>query len=202
MEGGQYRCAYCGHLSLPPRPVVDEMQRAANLQAILSQFMDARAWARGGARGERGAREASAGRRAASTRRVNGIVMLGIGGLFFLFALASFAVAVAIGFLYTDAPATHHAHVASHAPSDGKLRRHRRRRRLRPHVARDRRGPLACIGIRYRRAGGRDRRMREQGLRGRAVVKSYRESNLVVDGNRKFDLVLEGRENPPAARRS
>src|SRR5580658_1744478 len=188
MEGGQYRCAYCGHLSLPPRPVVDPAVRAAILTSVLAQFEERRGRALG-AREELKQREREA---VASTRRTNAIVMLGIGGLFLLFALACFGgalwMAAAAG---TPSVATsgHHRHAAVQESHGG--------------VAANLGvlgfglfwlafgGIFFYIGLRYRRAGEREHRMRERGLRGRAIVKSYRESNLVVDGNRKFDLVLE-----------
>jgi hypothetical protein len=52
-------------------------------------------------------------------------------------------------------------------------------------------GGLFYIGVRYRRAGARDKMLRERGIRASASVRSYKESNLVVDGITKFDLVLE-----------
>jgi hypothetical protein len=186
MQGGEYRCAYCGHLSLPPKPVVDQAARSAMLMAMLSQFEERRTRA-SSARDELQKRAHDA---AASTRRTNSFVMLGIGGLFLLFALPCFGGALAMGLSASGGASHHHGH-SSGGGSGG--------------------APLAAvagvagfglfwlalggflfyIGLRYRRAGGRDRRMREQGLRGCAIVKSYRESNLVVDGNSKFDLVLE-----------
>jgi hypothetical protein len=183
MVEGQYRCVYCGHLSLPPRPVVDQTQRAALLASVLSQFETRRA----GALGAREELRKRAHDAMEAGRRTNAYVMLGIGGLFLLFALGCFGGAVAMSAGKTEAP-RHHGHVAppvsSPSSSPG--------------------GPLVFglfwlvfggtfvyIGQRYRRAGGRDKRMRESGLRGSATVKSYRETSLVLDGNRKFDLVLE-----------
>src|SRR5208282_6617547 len=83
MEGNQYRCAFCGHLSLPPRPVIDQTQRAQMVAALLGQFDERRGRAMS-ARDELRRREHDA---VASTRNTNGWVMLGIGGLFLLFAL-------------------------------------------------------------------------------------------------------------------
>lgn len=125
---------------------------------------------------------------AASTRRTNAFVMLGIGGLFLLFALPCFGGAMAMGLSVSAGASHHHGHSAGSGSA--------------PLAAvagvagfglfwLALGGLLFYIGLRYRRAGVRDRRMREQGLRGCAIVKSYRESNLVVDGNSKFDLVLE-----------
>lgn len=189
MQGGQYRCAYCGHLSLPPRPVVDQSARAAMLTAMLSQFEERRTRAVG-AREELQKRAHDA---AAATRRTNALVMLGIGGLFLLVALPCFGGALAMALSDSGGGSHHHGHNSGSGGGGSGA------------------APLAAvagvagfglfwlvlggflfyIGLRYRRAGARDQRMREQGLRGCAIVKSYRESNLVVDGNSKFDLVLE-----------
>jgi hypothetical protein len=189
MEGNQFRCAYCGHLSLPPRPQVDPAQRAALLASLLSGFETRRTSARG-ARAELRKREHDA---MASGRRVNGLVMLGIGGLFLLFAVACFVGAGGLFFSHGSAVSLvghHHGHAA--LPPVG------------PSAASVAGFPLVFglfwlglggllfyIGVRYRRAGARDKRMRESGLRGRATVRSYKESSVVVDGNSKFELVLE-----------
>jgi hypothetical protein len=127
----------------------------------------------------------------AATRRTNAIVMLGIGGMFLVFALGCFGGALATGMAARGASvgSHHHGHAAAAAATG-----------ITAAVAGifgfglfwlALGGLMFYIGARYRRADARDRRMRERGLRGRAIVKSYRESNLVVDGNRKFDLVLE-----------
>jgi hypothetical protein len=193
MEGGQYRCAFCGHRSLPPMAQIEQAERAAALAQILAGFEDRRARALGRSEElEKRARDA-----AASARDVNGWVMLGIGGLFLVFALVCFGGAVAVGIsasmASTPAPATSHHHVHDpHPAADGSA--------VFGIVAGAGAfglfwlalgGLLFYIGVRYRRAGVRERRMRREGLRGCAIVRSYKESNLVVDGNTKFDLVLE-----------
>ncbi len=190
MEGNQYRCAYCGHLSLPPRPVIDATQRAALLASALSQFETRRKSRVTGARAELRKREHDA---MVSNRRTNGFVLLGVGGLFLVFALACFVGAGAAAFARSSAaptPSRHHGHVAVAAPSGPPLAAV-----VGPAVfglfwvALG--GGLFGIGVRYGRAGRRDKRMREKGVHGRAVVRSYKESNLAVDGITRFDLVLE-----------
>jgi hypothetical protein len=156
------------------------------LTAMLSQFEERRTRA-SGAREELMKRAHDA---AASTRRTNGLVMLGIGALFLLFALPCFGGALTMALAAPSGGGSHHHGHSSGGGSGMAL----------GAVAGVAGfglfwlalgGLLFYIGLRYRRAGARDQRMRESGLRGCAIVKSYRESNLVVDGNRKFDLVLE-----------
>jgi hypothetical protein len=191
LEGAQYKCAYCGHLSLPPKPVVDQSQRAQMLQALLGQFEQKRGQARN-ARDELRQREREA---MASGRRTNGYVMLGIGGLFLVFALACFGGAITMlvasgGSSGSSSSASrHHGH--SPAPTAGP-----------PAAAAG--GPAAFglfwvalgggmfyIGVRYMRADRRDKRLRASGIKGSASVKSYKESSMVVDGNTSFELMLE-----------
>lgn len=166
-DGGQYVCAYCGQRSVAAASSFDAQQRAATLDAALAAFEARRA--------RTGTAVEELRKRAhdvlASSRRENGFVMLGIGGLFLLFALGCFAGAAisvisAGGLLVT-------AGIGVFGVSWLALG-----------------GPLGYIGLRYMRDDRRDRRLRLHGLRGRAVVLSYRETRLVVDGNPKYDLVL------------
>lgn len=166
MEAGQYLCAYCGHRSLPPRSAQEASLHAASLAASLAEFEARRARARS-AHEELAARRRQAD---ADTRQTNGYVLLGIGALFLVFAaLCLFGAAL----------------MASRDAGRGAL------------------GPLAFGlfwlalgggmfygGLRYGRAGRRDRQLRQRGLRARATVVSYRQSHLVLDGNPKFELVL------------
>jgi hypothetical protein len=172
-----HRCHYCGHLSPPPRPPVDAYQRDAALQAMLSHFEGRRARLTG-ALAEISQRQRAA---MASARRLNGVVMLVIGGLFLCFAAACLAGAVAM-VVATPAPARP-GHPASQDSPLGVLAFGLFWLALG--------GGLFFIGVRYLRADRRDQGLRERGVRGCATVRSYRESSLVVDGNRKFDLVLE-----------
>lgn len=167
MEAGQYLCAYCGHRSLPPRSAQEASWHAASLAASLAEF-EARRARRRSAHEEIAERLRQAN---ADTRQTNGYVLLGIGALFLVFAaLCLFGAAV----------------VASR------------------DTARSALGPLAFGlfwlalgggmfygGLRYGRAGRRDRRLRQRGLRARATVVSYRQGHLVLDGNPKFELVLD-----------
>jgi hypothetical protein len=168
VQDGQYLCGYCGHRSTPPGLVFDQAQHAAMLAASLAHF-EARRTQGLSRMEELRKRERDA---AADLRRTNGYVLLGIGGLFLVFALACFA-----GAAYTLATA-----------DDGSVS-------LGPLVfglfwlALG--GGMFYGGIRYSRAGHRDRRLRERGLRGRATVRSYRESNIVLDGKPRFELVLQ-----------
>jgi len=190
LEGGHYRCAHCGHLSLPPRPAFDPAERQAMLASLLSQFEAKRAARSAGAGDyQAGILELrQEGREAlASGRRTNGYVSLGIGVLFFVFAAFCIASAVSTDFANDGFHASHGraAHQAPPPPVDP----------LPPalfglfFLALG--GGLFYLGLRYLRAGARDRRLREKGLRGSAIVRSYRETKLMVDGNTKYELVLE-----------
>jgi hypothetical protein len=167
MQGGQYTCGYCGHRSIPPRPPVDPAQQAASVAASLQQFEARRASVRSRI-DEINERERQL---AADTRSSNGWVLFGIGVLFLVFALACFAGVVQVAL--SDG-------IDSIAPpllfglfwlAIG--------------------GGMFYGGLRYSRAGRRDKRLRAQGLRGRAILLSYREGSMVLDGNPKFDLVLQ-----------
>jgi len=189
MEGSQYRCAYCGHLSLPPRPQVDVTQREALLASILTQFESRRA----GAMGMREAVKKRQYEAMASTRRTNGYVLMGIGALFSVIGIVAAVLlttaSMRVSAASAPAAARHHGKttvsppVVSAAPPVG------------AYVFAlgwfAGAGAMFYGGVRYGRADRRDKRLREKGIRGRAVVRSYKESNLVVDGNVKFSLVLE-----------
>jgi hypothetical protein len=114
--------------------------------------------------------------------------MLGIGGMFLVFALVCFggAVVTALG-PDPEPPRTRSGKVAPKPPPSSGIGGILAFGAFWTALG----GGLFYIGVRYRRADARDRRLRQGGLHGRAIVKSYKESNIVVDGNCKFDLVLE-----------
>lgn len=167
MDGGHYLCAYCGHRSIPPRTEAARAQHAATLAAALTEFEARRARVRSAA-------EELAERRQkamADGRRTNGYVLLGIGGLFLAFAIACFAGVVAVALGEVEALPVGLLAFGVFWLALG--------------------GGMFYGGIRYGRAGRRDRRLRDHGLRGRATIRSYLESRLVLDGNPKYELVLE-----------
>ncbi|MDB4994140.1 MAG: hypothetical protein JWM74_1572 [Myxococcaceae bacterium] len=163
--GGEYTCAYCNHRSRPPNRLAGPEQAAALAEA-LARFEQQRRARVSGARAELldRRREAFLGK-----RNENGWVMLGIGGLFLLFGVGLAVITV----------------VAIVAGADG-------------------RGPAAFgafwlglggflfyIGVRYRAAGVREKKLRASGLAGRATVVSYLPSALVLDGNPQVHFVLQ-----------
>jgi hypothetical protein len=184
---------------MPPRVPVDEAQRAVLLAQVLGQFDQRRARALG-AREEvrRRAHDAMA-----SGRRTNAYVMFGVGGLFLIFALVCFGLAGAGAIASRRIPGPSPAHGATHNHGHATA----------PVSPVSRAGDVGLaaagsvlafgafwaalggllfyIGVRYHRAWSRDRRLRGQGIRGRAFVQAYKEWSVRVDGNSKFSLVLE-----------
>jgi hypothetical protein len=155
---------------------MDPAQRSAALADLMASLGKQRAEARG-AREEAVLRKRVA---MAAERHRNGVAMLVIGGLFLVFAVVCLVGAV-VGAV--NAITGHPAHPAPPDARPGFLTFGLFWLALG--------GGLFFIGVRYVRAERRDRRLRERGVRGGATVRSYRERDIVVDGNRRFDLVLE-----------
>lgn len=164
LEGGQYRCAYCGHRSLPPKPALDASRQQELLAQVLARFDSEREANRARARTAREAVAERARQASQRARIVNGWVLVGVGLLFFAFAAVCFA-----GGAVSDEPGAVLAFGLFWAAFGG---------------------AMFWGGRRYGRAARRERRLLATGLRGRAVVLSYREGNLKLDGNSGFDLVL------------
>jgi hypothetical protein len=161
------------------------MQQAALVQAM-SRFSAQRASA---------AREATQRYRDATEgkRTENAWVMLGIGGLFLGFAVVCFVLAIS-------------AFVAAATASDSPAPTARKSRPRDTATSGASAalgiggfgafwtalgGGLFYIGIRYRRAGARERTLRTNGIAGRAIITSWRQTNIVVDGKPRVELVLQ-----------
>jgi hypothetical protein len=167
LQGGQYVCGYCGHRSVPPRPPVNPAQYAASLAASLASFESRRA---SGASRMDEIRQRE--RDAQSAQRItSSYVLLGIGILFLGIAVACF-VSAAMTLAGGDSAG------ASGPFGFGWF-----------WVVFG--GGMLYGGVRYARAERRDKRLRAQGLRGRAVVLSYREHNIALNGSPRMDLVLQ-----------
>jgi uncharacterized Zn finger protein (UPF0148 family) len=187
-DGGQYLCAYCGHRSIVP--AVDQANRIATLEAVLARFEARRTRARD-AMEERDERRRAA---ASATRQTNGYVLFGIGGMFLAFAIVCFVISVSLAVAPTSTStqtggSKHHPHPskADSATSESAF--------IGPLVFGvfwvGLGGGMIYGGVRYSRANRRDRRLRERGLRGRATITSYKQGHVVLDGNPRFELVLE-----------
>ena len=159
-EGGVYLCGYCAHRSLPAALGFDPAERAASLAAALAEF-EARRARPAGARDELRRRQREA---LARGRRVNAFLMLGLGALFLLFAVACGALAV-----ISEAGLG----VVSFGGFWLVLG-----------------GMLLGIGRRYSRSHAREQRLREQGTRGRATILSFKDLRMMVDGAPRYELVL------------
>jgi uncharacterized integral membrane protein len=147
---------------MSPQP--SEAMRQAALAEALARFSAQRA---------RAAREMTQMRRDAveEKRAQNGWVMLGIGGLFLVFALVCVGIAVAstISAKRLHSGAFGIGGFGAFWAALG--------------------GFLFYIGLRYQRAGARERRLRAQGLAGKASVVSYKLTHVVLDGLPKVALL-------------
>jgi hypothetical protein len=163
LREGQYLCAYCGHRSSPPQPVLDQARQDELVAQAVARHEAARS-----ARARAAAEAASQRERdeLVAKQGSDGIVMRGTGVLFLAFALACFGgallasqpsdawVSLGMGFFWLVLG-----------------------------------GGLFRAGVRARRAV----RLRAQGLRGRAIIASYRETKylggfITVDG--RYHMVL------------
>lgn len=189
LEGDQYRCTYCGHASLPPRPVVHESLRDEMLKSLLHQYEHKRTDA-GNAR--RKARQAEHDA-LQSRRRTNALVMYVMGIMFMLGCIPCFIAAAnmhSTKAIKVNTPKVHGRSVVPPIVIPGQQSSN-----TFPIVfgffwlALG--GGLFYIGVRYGRAGARDKRLREQGVRGSAVIRSYKRSEILVDGVPLYELSLE-----------
>jgi hypothetical protein len=166
-QGGEYLCAYCGHRSVAQQMLADQVVHDAMLRQALAEQDGRRAELRSARQ-----RIVDEMRQAqASTRRINGIAMLGVGGLFLCIGLA-----IAVGVLRNALVGS------SNEPIGGTV------------------GfvifwlvfgaSLLYVGIRYGRADRRERRLRASGVHGRATIASYQGSSMELDGNPRYELVL------------
>ena len=172
MQDGQYLCAYCGHRSIPARPFLHPAQQDVLVAEALAKYQAARLSAAGRSKRIRGAVRELVDDRAADDRSAV-TTMMSLGAFFLLIGTISWVVALWNALTAHQTVDAHQVAITFFVIASCLCL-----------IA----GVLFYVGVRILRALRRDAKLRTQGLRGRAVITSYREKPKKVV--RRFELLL------------